>query len=74
MGKVVIPAHLDDFVNVMCVFCTTMRSYENGLVSILLCLVYAIQSLEVRRCSEISYFLWTHCQKVKKCDFFSAPV
>ena len=46
--KVVIPAHLDDFVNVMCVLCTTMLSYENGLVSTLLWLVYATQSTEVR--------------------------
>ena len=50
MGKVVIPAHLDNFVN-------EVRSYENGLVSILLCLVYAIQSIEVRRCSEIRHLL-----------------
>ena len=46
--KVVTPAHLDDFVNVMCVLCTTMLSYENGLVSILRWLVYATQSTEVR--------------------------
>ena len=50
MGKVVIPAHLDNFVNVV-------RSYENGLVSILLCLVYALQSIEGRRCSEIRHRL-----------------
>ena len=41
MTKVLIPAHLDDFVNVLCVLCTTMLSYENGLVSILLWPVYA---------------------------------
>ena len=40
MRKVVIPAHLGYFVDVMCVLCTTVLSYENGFVSILLWLVY----------------------------------
>ena len=48
MRKVVTTAHLDDFVNVMSVFCTTILSYGIGLVSILLWLVYATQSIEVR--------------------------
>ena len=46
--KVVTPAHLDGFVNVMSVLCTTMLSHKIGLVSILLWLVYATQSTEVR--------------------------
>ena len=51
------PAHLDDFVNVLCVLCTTMVSYENGFVSILLWLVYGTQSIEVRNRCEISLLL-----------------
>ena len=57
MKEVVIPAHLDDFVNVLCVLCTTMLSYENRFVSILLWLVYATQSIEVRNRCEISHLL-----------------
>ena len=57
MRKVVIPAHLDDFVNVLCVLCTTMLSYENGFVSILLWPVYATQSIEVKNRCEISHLL-----------------
>ena len=34
-----------------------MLSHKNGLVSILLCLMYAIESMKVRRCSEISHLL-----------------
>ena len=57
MRKVVIPAHLDDFVNVLCVLCTTMLSYENGFVSILLWPVYATQSKDVKNRCEISHLL-----------------
>ena len=57
MRKVLIPAHLDDFVNVLCVLCTTMLSYENGFVSILLWPVYATQSIEVKNRCEISHLL-----------------
>ena len=57
MRKVLIPAHLDDFVNVLCVVCTTMLSYENGFVSILLWPVYATQSIEVKTRCEISHLL-----------------
>ena len=58
MRKVVIPAHLGYFVDVMCVLCTTMLSYENGFVCILLWLVYATQSIrsEESRC-EIRHLL-----------------
>ena len=57
MRKVLIPAHLDDFVNVLCVLCTTMLSYENEFVSILLWPVYATQSIEVKNRCEISHLL-----------------
>ena len=50
--KVVIPTHLDDLVN--------------GLVSALICIMHAIQSIEVRRCSEVQFnsiqFYFTHTE------------
>ena len=54
-GKVLNPAHLDALVNV--VYQSMMLSHKNGLVSILLCLMYAIESMKVRRYSEISHLL-----------------
>ena len=54
--KVFTPAHLDDFVNVMCVLCTTMPSYENGLVSILRWLCHTVNRSE-ESCCEINHLL-----------------
>ena len=48
-----------------------MLSYENGLVSLLVCIMCAIQSMEVRRCCEISHlYVVKALSKLKKCDLF----
>ena len=35
----------------------------------LLCIMYAILSMEVRRCSEISHLVWNHCQNLTNVIF-----
>ena len=32
--------------------------------------MYAIQSMEVKKCSEISYLLWKHCQNWRNAMIF----
>ena len=39
-----------------------MPSYENGLVNLLVCKIYVLQSMKVKKCSEISHLLGKHCQ------------
>ena len=34
-----------------------MPSYGNGLVSLLVCKIYVLQSMKVRKCSEIGHLL-----------------
>ena len=59
MGKVVIPARLDELVNVVCpLYHDAFIRKRIGInYCTLVCIMYAIQSMKVRRCSEISYLL-----------------
>ena len=74
MGKDVIPAHLDDLVNVVCPLYHDSFAQRWMAKYIALYNRLPSRSIEVRRCSEISQLLKKELPEIRKCVLYSAPV